>query len=61
MILVTFGDVQLYDVTNGIRLLFLKIFEKLGRSALSKLLALSIFFCVTCFIVFLNEFFHELF
>ena len=44
MILVTFGDVQLCDVTNGIRLLFLKIFEQLGRSALSKLLALSIFF-----------------
>ena len=45
MILVTFGDVQLYDVTNGIRLLFLKIFEQLVRSALSKLLALSIFLC----------------
>ena len=44
MILVTFGDVQLYDVTNGIRL-FLKIFEQLGRSALSKLLTLSIFSC----------------
>ena len=44
MILETFGAVRLRDISNGIRLLFLENLEQLSRSALSKLLALPIFY-----------------